>query len=297
MICDNCGANIKETDKFCSQCGTANSTKINTQINSAGNVRIGNFVFYDVGASPIKPGDYVQVVDNASQKVVMQGIVSCEKIQCPDGKGNSIELSDDEKILTLDDSYFFKLDDDRYTVRRLPENFIDKNFIRKNYAIKSWRSCTTTGCGDANMFIEHTINELDKEVESIVHTLNRFSLHMRTTGSCSGHDKRHAWVNLQFKNTRALEDFMCVFEPFKSKMSVTFENDIAVPTEMFQGNAFFPNHLVMRLVTRAKGDPAYKTIDEFDAYLNRVIDFRNRTFASLDEIIANEKEQQLLHKE
>ena len=297
MICDNCGANIKETDKFCSQCGTANSTTSSTQVAPVDNLFMGNFVIYDHKTNPIIPGNYVQVIDNISKRVVMQGLVLTEKIQCPDGKGNSIELSDDEKILSLDDSYFFRLDDKRYTVRRLPEVFIEKDFIRQNYALKSWRSCYQTGCDDADMYIERTINELDEEVENLVQTLNRFSLHMKTTGSCSGHGKRPAWVNLQFENTRALEDLMSVFEPFKSRMSVTTVDDIAVPTEVFLGNAFFPNHIVMCLETKEVGEPAYKTIDEFDAYLNRVIDFRNRTFASLDEIIANEKEQQLLHKE
>lgn len=101
---------------------------------------------------------------------------------------------------------------------------------------------------------------------------------------------------MQFDNTRAIEDFLNIFEPYKSKMCVSTSSDIAVETEMFQENAFFPNHIVMRLATKDIGQPAYKTIDDFDEYLRHIIDFRNKTFDSLDKIISNEKEQQLLHK-
>lgn len=152
-------------------------------------------------------GDYVQVIDNAKREVVFQGLVTNIKVQCHnDDDSETDELEENERMFSIDDKYFFKLDDAKYTVVKLAKNFVNKEFIRKNYTVQSWGSCCDVNRDDIDIFIEHSIDELDEEVKSIVNTLNKFSMNMKTTGSCSGHGKGYAWVTILFNNSRVLED-------------------------------------------------------------------------------------------
>ena len=298
MICDNCGANINETDKFCSQCGTANGTRANTQINLVENSHIGNFVVYDDRNDRVIPGDYVQVIDNVTKCLIMQGEVKNEKLVCTTGSGTeTFELSDDQRLLTLDNKYFFRLDDSKYTVKRLPKLFFEQGFVRKNYEVRTWRSVKEKGPENADIFMDYSIEELDKEVESIVYTLNRFSLDMETEASCSGHDKLPAYVQIQFNNPRVLGDFLEVFEPFKEKMTITTASGASVTRQRFEQNAFFPGLIAMHLRTKEVGEPAYKTLDEFDEYLNGIIEFRNKAFNELDNLISQAKIKHLSHRD
>ena len=238
----------------------------------------------------INIGSYVQVVDNATKKVVMQGVVTSEKVQATNEELEQAELPANQKLLSIDGSYFFWLDNYRYAVKKLPEIFIDKAFIRQHYELRSWRDCCKLGFNNADMFIERGINELDKEVMNIFETLISFSPQMKTTGSFSGHYKRPAWISIQFDNARTLEDFLSIFEPYKNKIRIVTSEILSIRTYIFQGNAYFPSKMILKLTTKEIGKPAYETLDAFDEYLNRIIKLRNETFNSLNEIIGQEKD-------
>ena len=255
-------------------------------------VRSGDVVVCGDKHNKIVAGDYVQVVDNATGRLIMQGFVTDEKTHCPAGDGNQIALEEDQKLLTLDNRNYFSMRSSKYTVYRLPESAVDENYIKRNYDLRTWRSCDKAGLEGADIFIEHSCEELDKEVEGLVKTLNKFSLHMKTTGSCSGHEKHPAWVSIQFSNIRALEDFLSVFEPFKAKMDITTHEDLSEGELTFNENAYFPWLVVLEIKTKDVGKPAYDALNDFDEYLNKVIYLRNKTFNSLSDIVTREKKRQ-----
>lgn len=269
-----------------------NATDVCAQDDADVCVHMGAIVVCGDKHNKVVAGDYVQVVDNASNRPIIQGFVNDEKTSCPDGNGNQTALEEDQKLFTLDGRYYFSMKSGRYTVYRLPETAIDENFIKKNYHMRTWRSFNETGLCDADMFVEHSKEELDKEVEGLVDTLNRFSLYMETTGSCSGHDRCPAWVSVQFDSIRALEDFLDVFEPFKAKMNITTRKDLSQGEFTFDGNAFFPRKTVLEIRTKDVGQPAYDVLNDFGEYLGKVIHLRNKTFNSLSDMIAREKKRQ-----
>lgn len=49
---------------------------------------------------------------------------------------------------------------------------------------------------EADVFVEHTAKELDKEIAPLVYAIN--SIGIDTTGSCSGHNEGPSWVTLSF---------------------------------------------------------------------------------------------------
>ena len=238
----------------------------------------------------IYPGDFVQVIDNRTQNVIIQGQIRDEKPMPPGNLHNkTLKFSDEEILYTVDDKYFFKLDDDKYTVKKFPKTFVDSEFLRQNYAFLSWVRYSPDTRKDFNLFVEHGMDELDKEVVRIVRVLNRFSMEMKTVGSCCGHGKSVSWITLQFNSSRALEDFLNIFQPFNKKMSLTTDKRTVSSGELFLGNPYFPYCMVLELRTNEIGDEAYKVLNEFADYIEKIIDVRNKAFKQLDEIIEQEE--------
>lgn len=249
-------------------------------------------VVYELGQTEAYPGKYVQVIDNETNTIVIQGTINDMKEVYNDGIGNDLGFSDQERLYSVGGKYFFKLDSHKYTVKNLPIYFVNEGFISKKYKLQGWMNYDHSQRGNFDIYIEHNIDELDEEVENIVYTLNRFSKYLKTTGSCSGHNKGKAWVELQFDNSRTLEEFVNIFEPFKCKMDFTTSERSAVNVDTFNGNSFFPAHSVMCLITKQVGSPAYDTLDEFAEYLKKIISVRNDSFNQIGDIIRQESEHQ-----
>lgn len=83
--------------------------------------------FY-VPITTIDLGDFVQVIDNTTQKVVIQGLVTYRK----DGTRGK-RFTDENRLFSVDDKHFFKLGDNAYTVKKLGNSYSDDNFISENY--------------------------------------------------------------------------------------------------------------------------------------------------------------------
>ena len=234
--------------------------------------------------------DFIQVVDNKTKKIIIQGQVQNEKAFAPTTNSKTgKKLEDTERLLSVDEKYFFKLNDSRYTVYKLDKDFIDEDFIKKEYNINSWDSYDEVTRNEFNMFRENTLLELDNEVDSVVHTLNEFSPYLSTTGSCSGHDIGPAWITMRIYNSRTLIDFINILIPYKHKLVFTTEEKQCEYGASFNEKPFFPRNIEMSLRTKEIGKPAYRTLDDFDNYLKKIIALRDNSYASIDEAIRREK--------
>ena len=237
----------------------------------------------------IRTGDFIQVIDNKTGKVIIQGEIKYKKIFDKDNHEKTYELEWEECLYSIDNKYFFKVDDEKYSVKKLNQFFVDENFIEENYSLTKWKAYSGDKRKNTNMFIENPVSGLDKEVEGIVHTLNSFSPSVQTIGSCSGHGKISPWISLIFSDSSELNNFLDIFEAYKSKMDLTTDPGQKVEDCSFNGKTFFPKPTTLNLVARGKGEPAYETLDSFDRYLKRAIRLRERSNELLEEFVNQER--------
>ena len=296
LICKYCGAKIDDTFRFCCQCGRATDksmdNKNDPEKSRTNQNRISDFGIYK-NDSQVKLGDFIQVIDKKNDKVVIQGLVQFHKVNSSSfSASSSNELSNNQKLFSVDNKYFFKLDDDAYAVKILDPLFVDEHFIEENYIMADWYKYNKTDRKDFKMYKENTISELDEEVKSIVNTLNLFSPHLATSGSCSGHDKNPAWISIRIDNSRTFNDFINIFEPFKYSIDLTTSQMLNQPRNHFCGKPFFPREIALMIKTKEIGEPAYEILDEFDEYLKRIIGLRRKTDEFMDDIITDEIKRQ-----
>lgn len=240
----------------------------------------------------IKIGDFVQVVDNSTGKVVIQGQIAGNKTDpSPEHK-----LVDEERLMSVDCRHFFKLDDCAYTVRKLEANYVDENFISDNYNECPWGRYDYEDRNEVNMYRDFNIEELDDEMVYIVGLINRFSPYMHTEGSCSGHGDEQAWVSIIFEDASALNDFLDVLVPFKKKIDLTTDEHINVGRTIFCDKPFFPRRVELCLKTKEVGSPAWQALDELAEYLNLIIEARDKSFKLIDKIITRQFETSVLGK-
>ena len=237
----------------------------------------------------IEPGDFVQVIDNSSGRVIIQGEVIGLKLFSKPGK----KLGNRERLFSIDDKHFFKLDDAAYTVKRLNAHYVNEDFIYSNYKLAPWRRYNHVKRDEVNLFRENSIDELDAEVVNVVRVLNNFSPYMSTVGSCSGHGKHIAWVTIRFEDMLTINDFLNVFVPYSSMLDVTTDACVGTIFHHFSGNVF-PGDVEMRLKTKEVGEPGWQALDEFAEYLERIIDIRNRSNNLLHKTIKLEKDRAAL---
>ncbi len=262
MICAHCGMKIDDSiNDFC--------------------------VFKNKGQ--IKLGDFVQVIDKKNNKVIIQGVIQYEKVNCFNPSPTKFnDLVGNQKLYSVDNRYFFKLDDRDYIVKKLDPLFVNEDFIEDNYATTGWSEYSKTDRKDFKMYKENTVLELDAEVKNVVNTLNRFSPRLSTSGSCSGHDKSPAWISFNIDDARTFQDFVNIFEPFKYEIDLTTSVTLHQQREHFCGKPYFPRDIMLMIKTKKVGKEAYEALNEFDKYLNRVVSLRNKADAWFDDLIAEE---------
>ena len=238
----------------------------------------------------ITVADIIQVIDNKHNKVIAKGQVHYEKVTTGFSDSGAMGvLTKDKKLISIDNKTFFKLDSDNYRIEKLDPFFVNENFIKQNYTTKKWSEYKESNRNNTDIYIENNILELDQEVENLVHTLNRFSPHMTTTGSCSGHGKKRAWISLTFESSRALIDFIDVFDPYKEQIDFTTDPHMYPQKKSFCEKPFFPRNTVLTLKTKEIGQPAYEILEEFNNYLDSIIKLRNKSNESEDELMTQER--------
>lgn len=301
MICLHCGAEIDDNLIYCEKCGTLTKEATKKEINDTQTHNMfetnktakknSEAICIYHNDSEIKHGDLIQVIDNRCNKVIAQGEVRFIKNNYYSQTLNKEDRFTKNKfLLSVDNKYFFKLDDADYTVKKL-KIFVDEDFIKQNYALGYWSDYRRLDHINTKVYVENTFLELDKEVKDIVHTLNCFSPYMSTSGSCSGHGTSPAWIVLNFKKPQTLNDFMDILEPYTNKIDLSTSKTVASKKAMFRGKPFFSRDIVMRLTTKEIGEPAYKILNDFDKYLTSIIKMNNRQNDILDQLISKKKEQ------
>ncbi len=235
----------------------------------------------------IGQGDIVQVIDNLSGRTIIQGEVTGLK----DSVTSEKRFNDHEKLFSIDDKHFFKLDDDAYTIKKLDTPYVDEDYICANYKMAPWHHYNNVKREEVNFFRENSVDELDKEVEDVIRALNKFSPYMLTTGSCSGHGEEQAWVTIRFKDLLTINDFLNVLTPYNSKLDLTTDANINTVPPHFAGNAIFPRDVDMQLKTKEVGKPAWRALDEFTEYLYTIIDLRKRFWNLQNKLINRERDR------
>lgn len=91
---------------------------------------------------------------------------------------------------------------------------------------------------DCDVFIEHTVHELDPEIEPLVRSINNCGL--ETTGSCSGHNEGPSYVTVKFSTIQPLVKFCTLI---RKRFSIN-EVNLQVPRE-FSGEQVFCLDLVI----------------------------------------------------
>lgn len=91
---------------------------------------------------------------------------------------------------------------------------------------------------DCDVFVEHTIQELDSEIEPLVRSMNNCGL--ETTGSCSGHNEGPSYVTVKFSTIQPLVKFCTLI---RKRFSIN-EVNLQVPRE-FSGEQVFCLDLVI----------------------------------------------------
>ena len=231
-------------------------------------------------------GDFVQVIDSTTRKVVIQGLVRYQK----DGTRGK-RFADENRLFSVDNTHFFKLGDNAYTVKKLGNSYSDDNFISENYKEISWWDYEIETNDKCDMVRENCIEELDKEVANVVTVLNKFSPRMAITGSCSGHGERPAHVDIRFEDLLTINDLMNVFVPYTSKIDLTTYPCITNDPFNSSDQAFSPRNVELRLKTKEVGEPAWHVLDELTEYLNTIIDVRSRFWNLQNKIIKKERDR------
>ena len=110
------------------------------------------------------------------------------------------DISEPMPVFSFDNIRFFhRCGNARYTVSRTqaPEKKdIVKYIPRDDFKEVKWAEAAFNP--DADVFVEHSMDELDPEIVPLVTALNIIP-GVRTSGSCSGHGKHPAWVTSEFK--------------------------------------------------------------------------------------------------
>lgn len=236
-------------------------------------------------------GDFIRIVDKKTQKVIVQGQVHYEKDNVPPTpeQDELIALEGTKRLLSIDNKWFFRLDDDAYTVEKIDVNLTDDDFIEKNYKIQEWREYIEAKRAEFDVYRENTVEELDEGMENIVEALNGYSPYIVTVGSCSGHGKKPAWVSIRAESAEALINFINVFDVYRSKLDLTTERKLHTHRAHFRNAPFFPSHIELTIRTIDVGHKAIKTLDEFAKYLRKVSDLKIKTNILLEETMTQER--------
>lgn len=181
---------------------------------------------------------------------IASGLVKTTKLNC---------AHKDMLLVSFDNKYFYNLnhEDIRYTI---VEKELPLHQELDDVPITLWRNCSKKP--NEPVYKEYTIDELDKECVHLVSAMNKL-LHIKTHGSCSGHDCGPTWVDFECDNFRALQLFTYLFN-YKGK----FKDDwyVSIHYSLYTTNT---NSIPLRLSCKYSGRKAYKCAEDLAQYLDK----------------------------
>lgn len=199
-----------------------------------------------------KKEQHFTIVDKNTYKTIASGIVkNVKKTYVKDDK-----VCFNIDCISFDNKYYFNKNSSNFLFMETDsdEQFFDKEVL-KNYCCEKWVDAAKNN--EADIYIEHDITELDKEVISLVSALNKIN-GIKTIGSCCGHGIYPLYVDLSINEFKAL---ILLAKLITDK----FNNDFKITTSprIVQSD----NNIQMSLECNYIGEPAYKKAVKLASYL------------------------------
>ena len=186
----------------------------------------------------------------------------CLALKNKDGKTTEKPWPSD--CISFDDKYFFNTASKLIKIQKVEycQNFIkDINYLNSILKIIHWSKCGQYY--DYDIYIENTINELDPQIEPLVNILNKFE-NMYTVGSCSGHNKQSAYVDIKFQTLQALKKLLIILEHKNIKYKFILFNSTNNINSVSDG-------VILKLKTKNISQKAYKDIQILTNYLKAYV--------------------------
>lgn len=200
-----------------------------------------------------KKEQHFTIVDKNTYKTIATGIVkNVKKTYVKDDK-----VCFDIDCISFDNKYYFNKNSDNLLFIETDNNdqFFDKELLQE-YQCERWIDVAKNN--EADIYIEHDINELDKEVVALVTILNKIN-GIETIGSCCGHGDYPLYINLNINDFKAL---ILLIKLIANK----FVNDFKITTSprIIQSDN---NNIQLSLECYYSGEPAYQKALELANHL------------------------------
>lgn len=176
-------------------------------------------------------------------------------------KGNKLPERIKFDLISFDTKYF--INTKHFKFELVKDNIInlkDYKFDRVKFDIKNFSSYYIVNWGDnctdinAPIYFDNSYDELDPEVEELVHTLNLIPA-IITTGSCSGHNKYPLFVTLNIYDFDTIVFLINIINNY-------FYNDFHLTTDNSLIIKGFNDFVFMKLISIDIGAEAYNKTKE-----------------------------------
>lgn len=155
----------------------------------------GTFTSYDLinAINPPQISDWAEIIDNQTREVVARGKIISAK--------NNDNTHFGLELISIDGKWFFNVKS-RFEAH-FSNNYTPLEFTSADkYDWCKWSN--SSECEIRDLYRENGYDELDPEVEGLVHELNEWD-GVETAASCCGHGKGHLWVVFNTKSLRSLQ--------------------------------------------------------------------------------------------
>lgn len=208
--------------------------------------------------------DNISIIDKNTNNIIVAGKISYIKDTISYYKRYMYfihkKVKENVTYVSFDSKYFFNVNSKRFVIKK--SNDI-KNFdvtTLDNYKYYHYRSAKTS---TADIYIENTTDELDKEVVRLVHILNKIP-NVMTSGSCSGHNIKPLWVSMTFRDIKSIKFIAnLLYNKFCDKFVLSTKNNRSQTT---------PDGVELCIISLNKGKKAYKDTEDLcnslEVYIN-----------------------------
>ena len=201
-------------------------------------------------------GKHATIIDTNTLSIIASGIILYEK-HTIDGK---IFIN----LISFDGKYFFKREGNSKYLIKFDNKCPEKKFIPSNFkylCISHWSNAINNYNDiSVDIYEENTYFELDPEVADICKQLNLIN-GITTIGSCSGHNERSAWINIQITSISGLNILLKILSLDSFRHSFILTSDA---TLLHSAECQFP---MLKLKTIDIGDAAFRNINKLVEFL------------------------------
>lgn len=198
-----------------------------------------------------------KIVELSSNNIIASGKIIADK--------NTINGKIMIKLSSFDNKYFFKCDGNNKYKLILTNTCDSIKFDINNYSylkVAHWSTAIDNYLDESiDIYEENTYNELDAEVINICNALNSIN-GIETVGSCSGHNIKYAFINIQIFNLNSLLYLLRILsiDMFRDKFILTSDKTI-----IHTSTCKYP---MLKLRTTDIGKLAYENLEKLTHFIN-----------------------------